>query len=298
VIETPVPEFGLFGPASMTWRVDREIAVLLASGSRALLLQVAHPKVAAAVADHSRYRSDPLGRLRDTLDAIYGFAFADTAHVERIIGRINALHGRVCGQTPEGEPYSAVDPHLLLWVYATLIDSSLVAYDAFVQQLGTAALEQYYAEFRRAGYVWGIPGELFPESLVGLRRWMANLIGSGEVRVTPQGRCVGRYILEPPVWWLPPPAAVPLRLVTLWLLPPSIRAGFGYSWGPRRERLLRVLAASSRLVVPRLPRAVRDLPIARAANGRVRGVAFQSHAARQRRPGSPCGARGASSARA
>ena len=64
---------GLFGPGSMTWLVDREIAVLLGSGARALLLQVAHPMVAAAVADHSRYRSDPLGRLRDTLDAIYAF---------------------------------------------------------------------------------------------------------------------------------------------------------------------------------------------------------------------------------
>src|SRR5438876_7197293 len=109
------PEHGLFGPGSVTWRVDREIAVLLGSGSRALLLQVAHPKVAAAVADHSRYRSDPLGRLRDTLDAIYGFAFEDVPTVERILARIHQLHERVRGQTPEQHRYSALDPHLLLW---------------------------------------------------------------------------------------------------------------------------------------------------------------------------------------
>src|SRR5438105_11129581 len=108
----------------MTWRVDREVAVLFGSGSRALLLQVAHPKVAAAVADHSRYRSDPLGRLRDTLDAIYGFAFEPADRVEAIVGNINKLHSHVQGVTPSGEPYSALDPHLLLWVYATLIDSS------------------------------------------------------------------------------------------------------------------------------------------------------------------------------
>src|SRR5438067_11677283 len=116
----------------MTWRVDREAMVLLGSGSRALLLQVAHPKVAAAVADHSRYRSDPLGRLRDTLHAIYGFAFADSRRAGRIVARINALHSRVIGTTPEGAAYAARDPHLLLWVYATLIDSSLLAYDTFV----------------------------------------------------------------------------------------------------------------------------------------------------------------------
>ena len=288
----------------MTWRVDREIAVLLGSGSRALLLQVAHPKVAAAVADHSRYRSDPLGRLRDTLNAIYGFAFEDSGRVEQIIGHIHELHGRVHGSTPEGEPYSAYDPHLLLWVYSTLIDSSLLAYETFVAPLEPAERDQYYTEFRRAGPMWGIPAGDFPGSLADLRRWMAELIASGEVRVSPQGRHVGRFILEPGEWWLPPPAALLLRLVTLWLLPPSMREGFGYDWGPRRERLMRTLASASRAIVPRLPRVLRDLPLARTANRRVRrlvasqrGVALQSHAAGQRRPGPQGGFGRASSTR-
>ena len=282
----------------MTWRVDREIMVLLGSGSRALLLQVAHPKVAAAVADHSRYRSDPLGRLRDTLNAIYGFAFEDSRRVEDIIHRINALHSRVRGHTPVGDAYSALDPHLLLWVYATLIDSSLLAYDTFVHKLEPGERERYYAEFRGAGHLWGIPRRMFPGSLESLRAWMADLIASGEVHVTPQGRHVGRYILEPPVWWLPPPAALALRLMTVWHLPPALRSGFGYTWGPRRETFMRAVAASSRLIVPRMPRGLRDLPVARAAERRVRDVAFQSDAARQRRPGSPGGARGAWSPRA
>ena len=280
----------------MTWRVDREVMVLLGSGSRALLLQVAHPKVAAAVADHSRYRSDPLGRLRDTLDAIYGFAFDDTRRVERIVHGVTALHRHVQGHTPDGDAYSALDPHLLLWVYATLIDSSVLAYETFVQPVAPAERERYYAEFRRAGHLWGIPAEGFPDSFAALRAWMADLIAHGEVRVTPQGRQVGRYILEPPVWWLPPPAALALRLVTVWLLPEALRSGFGYDWGPRRERLMRTLAATSRRVVPHLPHAVRDLPIAHAAQRRVQGVAFQPDAARQRRSGSPGGTRGATSA--
>src|SRR6266849_7121723 len=103
------PAHGLFGPGSVTWRVDREIAVLLGSGARALLLQIAHPKVAAAVADHSRYRTDPLGRLCDTLDAIYGFAFEDARQVEHIVQHINGLHRGVRVLTPDGERYSAHD---------------------------------------------------------------------------------------------------------------------------------------------------------------------------------------------
>src|SRR5436190_21701417 len=105
-------KLGLFGPGSVTWRVDREIAVLLGSGARALLLQVAHPQVAAAVVEHSRYRSDPLGRLRDTLEAIYGFAFEDVRRVEQIVRHVNGLHHRVQGFAPGGQPYSAQDPRL------------------------------------------------------------------------------------------------------------------------------------------------------------------------------------------
>ncbi|MDP9398691.1 MAG: oxygenase MpaB family protein, partial [Actinomycetota bacterium] len=59
---------GLFGPASTAWSVLRERVVLL-GGPAALLLQVAHPLVAAGVAEHSDFRADPLHRLRATLDA-------------------------------------------------------------------------------------------------------------------------------------------------------------------------------------------------------------------------------------
>jgi uncharacterized protein (DUF2236 family) len=270
VIASPAtPEVGLFGPSSVAWHVDREIAVLLGSGARALMLQVAHPKVAAAVDDHSRYRSDPLARLRETVNAIYGFTFADRPEVDRILAHIHRLHTGVRGRTPEGEPYTALDPHLLLWVYATLIDSSLLAYDTFVAPLTPGQREGYYSELRRAGPLWGIPPAQFPDSLIDLRAWMAGLVCSGEVRVSPQGRYVGRFILQPHAWWMPPPAAWLLRQSTVWLLPPALRAGFGYSWGPRREAAMQRLAATSRAIVPRLPRLLRDLPVATAAYRRT-----------------------------
>jgi uncharacterized protein (DUF2236 family) len=262
---------GLFGPGSMVWRIDRELAVLAGSGSRALLMQVAHPLVAAAVANHSRYRSDPLGRLRDTLVAIYGFAFGDKQRVEEVVSGIRRLHTAVRGTAPDGREYSALDPTLLLWVYATLIDSSMLAYETFVKRLTDEEREACYAEFRRAGPVWGIPPDLLPPTLAALRAWMAGLIDTGEVRVTEQGRFVGRFILQPKVWWLPPPVALPLQLVTAGLLPPQLRTGFGYTWGPRREACLRAIATASRAVVPRLPPLLRDLPVARAADRRVSG---------------------------
>jgi len=273
VIGSPVSAdsvLGLFGPSSVTWKVDREIAVLVGSGSRALLLQVAHPLVAAAVARHSRFQSDPIGRLRDTLDAIYSFAFADTEHALGVVRSVNGRHAHVNGIAPDGRVYSALDPHLLLWVYATLIDSSLRAYETLIAPLADADRERYYAEFCAAGPVWGVPPADLPPTLDGLRAWMAEMIASGEVHVSEQGRAVGRFIVEPPVWWLPRSASIPMRLLTTWLLPPALRDGFGFSWGPRREQFMRASAALSRSVVPNLPHGVRDLPIARAADRRVR----------------------------
>jgi uncharacterized protein (DUF2236 family) len=255
---------GLFGPGSMTWKVDREVAVLVGSGSRALMLQIAHPLVAAAVAEHSRYRADPLGRLRGTLDAIYAFAFADTERALDVVRSIQRLHATV-----RGPGYSALEPRLLLWVYATLIDSSLLAYETFVAPLSRAERDGYYAEFCRAGSVWGIPAELFPADLDGLRLWMAELIGRGEVHVSDQGRDVGRDLMHPPLWWLPAPVTLPLEMITAWLLPPTIRSGFGLTWGPRREAAMLRVAALSRAAVPRLPSVLRDLPIARAADRRT-----------------------------
>lgn len=268
---------GLFGPGSLVWQVDRELAVLGGSGARALLLQVAHPKVAAAVVEHSRYATDPLGRLRHTLEAIYAFAFADEATALRWVRDVNGRHvsvrGRLAasvGRHPAGSPYLALDPTLLLWVYATLIDSSLVAYERYVAPLADAERERYYAEMARHGPLWGIPPAILPESLAALRAWMEDLVERGEVAVGMDGRTVARRILRSPAWWMPDLLFAPVALNAVWLLPPTLRAQFGFSWGPRREALMRGLARGSRLVVPRLPRALRDVPWARAAERRPR----------------------------
>lgn len=268
---------GLFGPGSQVWQVDREAVVLLGSGTRALLLQVAHPKVAAAVAHHSRYASDPLGRLRHTLDAIYGFAFADTPAALRSIEQVNRLHvpvrgtlNRDVGRHGEGATYRALDPHLLLWVYATLIDSSLLAYQQLVAPLADEAQERYYQEMRAWAHLWGIPRDLPPPTLGRLRAWMGAQVRAGEVAVSDEGRTIARRLMRSPVAWLPDAAMIPANTIATWLLPSELRVQFGLDWGPRRERLMRGIAHLSRRVVPRLPRVVRDMPQARVAVKRAR----------------------------
>jgi uncharacterized protein (DUF2236 family) len=267
---------GLFGPGSAVWRVNRHLVVWAAGGGRALLLQLAHPLVAAAVAEHSRYRADPLGRLRHTLAASYAYVFADAPAARDTVADVGRRHARVrgalpaaAGRHPAGAPYHALDPDLLLWVYATAVDSWLVAYERFVGPLAPAAREAYYAEARRPGPLWGIPPERFPPDVVALRAWMAGAVARGEVAVGDQARALARLVLRPPVWWLPAAAFAPLTLPAVWLLPPGLRAAYGLSWGPRREAAMRAAAAVSRRLQPRLPALLRDVRAARTAERRV-----------------------------
>jgi len=267
---------GLFGPGSAVWRVNRHSVVWAAGGGRALLLQLAHPLVAAAVAEHSHFRDDPLGRLRATLAASYAFVFADAGTARGQIAAVNRRHARVrgalpaaAGRHPAGAPYHALDPDLLLWVYATGLDSWLVAYERFVGRLAPEEQDTYYAEARRAGPLWGIPPARFPPDLAGLRAWMGEALVRGEVAVSDQARALARLVLHPPVWWLPAPAWSPLTLPAVWLLPPDLRAAYGLTWGPRREALMRWTAARCRGLAPRLPALLRDVPAAREAERRV-----------------------------
>src|SRR3954470_21653340 len=100
---------GLYGPDSVTWRVNRE-AVLLAGGGRALLLQVAHPLVAAGVEQHSNYSSDPWGRLYRTLDLTTKIVFGDAQTAAQASERLQKRHTTVNGVAEDGTPYDARDP--------------------------------------------------------------------------------------------------------------------------------------------------------------------------------------------
>ena len=119
--------------------------LLLGAGPRALLLQIAHPAVAAGVADHSDFRTDPWRRLAGTLRSYLTIVYGTTAAARAEIRRLNALHRGITGPG-----YSARDPELSLWVHATLVESTIAVYDAWLEPLPTARRAAYYAETRRS----------------------------------------------------------------------------------------------------------------------------------------------------
>ena len=150
---------GVFEPGSVAWRVNGERAMLV-GGGRALLLQLAHPAVAAAVAAHSDFPAEPYTRLWRTLEAMLAVSFGDTAQSRAAAERVNAVH-----RTVSGPSYDATDPDLLLWVHATLVDSALVVYERFVGPLGADERDAYYADMRRQAALFEVPEAVLPRDL-------------------------------------------------------------------------------------------------------------------------------------
>ena len=250
----------MFGPGSLTWRINGE-AVLLLGGGRALILQVAHPKVAAGVSEHSDYRADPWGRLYRTLDTTLRIAFDDPERSRAASDRLRSRHSRVTGVDDSGEPYRALDPELLLWVHATLIDTSLTIYEHYVQKLTAAERQSYYEEMKALGEAYSIPPGGMPGDLAAFRRYWAEMLADG-LRVTDAARDVTAAVLRPGLPLAARPAVELLRLVTVGMLPDGLRHELGLEWGPRRQALLAASQAGVRSLMPVLPALMRRFPSA------------------------------------
>lgn len=262
---------GLFGPGSVSWRVDRE-AIVLAGGSCALLMQAAHPAVAAGVAQHSTYATDPFGRLFRTLVSSFDVVFGSRSQADAAITRVNAIHRRVRGRIPEsGAEYSALDPEALLWVHATLVDTALRVYERWVAPLSPEEREAYHRESARVVELLGVEAGRVPPTMGELREWMAAML-DGPVHVTDTARQVARTVLYPTR--IPPRVAWDAaHLISLSTLPRSLRRQYGIRWSAERERGVERMARASRLLLPRLPGPLRHVPQARRADRRVRQAA-------------------------
>jgi uncharacterized protein (DUF2236 family) len=262
---------GLFGPDSVAWRLDREATLLLGAGPRALLLQLAHPAVAAGVAEHSDFRRDPWRRLDGTLRSYLRIVYGSTAAARTEIRRLNALHRGI-----QGAGYAARDPALSLWVHATLIDSTLAANAAWAGPLAPADADRFYAEMRPIGAAFGIPDADNPADLAGFRAYLDRMLGpDGPVHVGPIARDLADAILHPP---LPGPLGrlpVPTTLYdwTLWpsldLLPAGVRAEYGFADDALRRAVSTWLVTAWRAWRPVLPAPFRQMPQALAADRRI-----------------------------
>ena len=220
---------GLYGPQSAMWLIMRENMVTL-SGLSAVLMQLTHPAIAAAGAHGSRMRGDLNGRIRRTFAAMYEIIFGDWATASAAIERIRRVHQRVRSQSPR-QPYRATDPNLMFWVLATLIDSSIRAYELVARPLSRRDRQDYYTDMKLFGVAMGIPPDCMPATWDDFLRYFEGMVYGDELRVSDTGRKLAQFLLDSgTARW-----SGSLALVT-GMLPQRWRESYGLPWGSKQQR--------------------------------------------------------------
>lgn len=238
-------------------------SVLLAGAGRALLLQLAHPPVGRGVVRHSDFAADPLRRLHGTLRYIYAQTNGTPEQAAAARDWVDRAHAPVHGAAHGGRPaYDAHDPQLQLWVAATLYDSATLVREAVLPPLGDEEAERLYRDYALLATALRMPADLWPPTREDFARYRDGVVAGLSVDETVAR--AGRELLaarNAPRWVR---AAMPLaRLLTAGFLPEGLREPFGLAWSPRRERAFRAALSVTRVVYPRLPRAVRHAPMRR-----------------------------------
>src|SRR4051812_15184070 len=181
----------MFPKDAVIRRVNGEGALLL-GGGRALLMQIAHPSVAQGVADHSDFQRDPFRRLQGTLDAMTTVVYGTEEQARHVSAGLEAVHRRVAGPG-----YSANDPDLLWWVYATLIDTALRIHTRFLRPLSPGEAEEFYAESRMVAELLGVPASNQPATLSEFQAYVRHMVGT--LQVTDTARELAGAIFRPRV---------------------------------------------------------------------------------------------------
>ena len=182
---------GLFGPESVTWRVHADRSTLI-GGVRALLLQVLHPLAMAGVAQHSAYRTDPLGRLARTGRFVAATTYGTTPEAERAIAMVRSVHERVRGTAADGRAYTASDPVLLAWVHNVEVDSFLAAYRRYGPGLSDVDADRYVSEMAVLGRMLGASD--VPEIARELSEW---IVRAPDLAMTADARDAVRFLVLP-----------------------------------------------------------------------------------------------------
>jgi len=258
---------GLFGPKSVAWRVHGDVTSMMVGGVASLLLQMLHPAVLAGVWDHSNFRADMHGRLRRTARFIAVTTYGGRAEAEAVIARVRGIHGHIKGTLPNGTPYEANDPALLVWVHVTEAVSFLDAWIRYGEP-GMSPVDQdrYFAEMARVGSALGadpVPRSR-AEAMALIQAMRPQLVSDTRTRE------VARIVLTQPA---PSRMTEPLQQLTLQagvdLLPPWARRMHGLSGG----LLSRPLVRAGTLGVARTLRWAfhRDTPLPSPAGATAQG---------------------------
>lgn len=253
------PNHGIFGPSSISWKINRESALFLGAG-RASLLQLTHPWVAAALDQHSNLRSDPLARFHNTFKVVFTTIFGTLQQALAASRSLYQLHTRIQGQVPASAGAFPADSHYqanevdtLRWVFATLVESAMIAYESVSPALSSAEKEMYYGESKTLARLFGISPSALPADWTAFELYNREMWASDTLAVNPMSREMAHRVLHGRGSCVPVPHWY--RALTAAWMPDQLRQAFALEYGEREQH-----AAAK--AIRRLPMVYRKIPTA------------------------------------
>jgi uncharacterized protein (DUF2236 family) len=255
------PVAGIFGPDSITWRINREAALFLGAG-RAALLQLAHPWVATALDQHSSLLAKPIARFHNTFRTVFTMIFGSAPQAFRAARSLYQLHTTITGQLPshvaayeKGSRYQALHIPALLWVYATLIDSAVIAYQAIFPPLEDAELAGYYAESKILAGLFALPSDALPADWPSFQDYIREMSASQALGVDDRARFMAQRIMTGAGSWIPIPRWY--QAVTAEWLPARFRNEFALPFEPKEQSRAQKAPHYLPRIYAKLPRSLR-----------------------------------------
>ncbi len=262
---------GYFGPDSLFWQVNQEMFSLF-GGARALLMQAAHPLVSAGARQTSFYARDPWKRLIRTVQLQLIIAFGSREEADATADRVNKLHETINGIDPvTGLRYDGLDLDLLLWVHATLEESTLMIYEKTVRPLSPAERQQYHEENLISAELILLPRHHVPPTYPELREYIDGVVKGTDLLLTDVALDVFDLMRGGPVPWTIKPVWLFIAFAARGTLPPELQDLYNVTWDGRRQKILDANLAGLRRIRPILPDRARTVRPAAWARRRLAG---------------------------
>ena len=269
------PAEGIFGADSLAWRISRESALFLGAG-RAALLQLAHPWVAAALDQHSTVMRKPIKRFHNTFRVVFTMIFGTAEQAFRASRSLYRLHTRITGDLPDavagytkGSRYEALQVPALRWVYATLIESAVIAFNSVMPALSSEERAAYYEESKGLAGLFGLPAEALPEDWKAFESYLAQMFASPALGVSDLSRAMGKRIMSGAGSWIRVPRWY--RALTTEWMPERFREEFGMKFDLAEQEAARRARGWLPRIYPTLPESMRFVGPYQEAQARLQG---------------------------
>ena len=252
------PELGLYSPDSVVWKVHSDPSMVV-GGIRALLQQALHPVAMDGVAKNSNFREDAWGRLQRTGDYVSTLSFAPRKDAETLAARVRSVHTKL----------GLDDPHLLLWVHMSLVDSFVDVALRSGLALAPQDLDQYVLEMLTFAELVGINADSVPKNMQELKAYFENI--APELEASDDAKRAALFLAVPPmptaIRFATPaaPAWATLSALATASLPQWARKLYAIPALPGHDAITNTALTATRSTLKLLPENIFQPPILKGA---------------------------------